>query len=58
MRIIDWGLAEVYIKDYEYNVRVATKYYKAPELLFHYKKYDYAVDMWSLGCLFAEMLSQ
>jgi casein kinase II subunit alpha len=33
LRLIDWGLAEFYHKDQEYNVRVASRYFKGPELL-------------------------
>lgn len=33
LRLIDWGLAEFYHPGREYNVRVASRYYKGPELL-------------------------
>lgn len=33
LRIIDWGLAEYYHLGQEYNVRVASRYFKGPELL-------------------------
>ena len=56
LRVIDWGLAEIYIKRYEYNVRVSSRYYKAPELLLEIKRYNGAIDLWSLGCLFAAFL--
>lgn len=36
-----------------YNVRVASRYFKGPELLVDLQDYDYALDMWSLGCMFA-----
>ena len=35
---------------------VVTRFYRAPELLFGNKKYDYQCDMWSAGCVFAELL--
>ena len=54
--MIDWGLAEFYPIGTDYNVRVASRYFKAPELLLDYMKYDYSLDMWSLGCMFAGML--
>merc|ERR1712195_79865 len=41
LRLIDWGLAEFYHPGTEYNVRVASRYFKAPELLVDYKLYDY-----------------
>lgn len=54
--IIDWGLAEFYIPHKEYNVRVASRPFKPPEILSNSRVYDYSFDMWSLGCLFAGML--
>lgn len=36
-----------------YNVRVASRYFKGPELLVDLQDYDYALDMWSLGCMVA-----
>jgi hypothetical protein len=33
LRLIDWGLAEFYHPNTEYNVRVASRYFKGPELL-------------------------
>ena len=56
LRVIDWGLADYYLPDAEYNVRVASRYYKGPELLVEDKRYHYSLDMWSLGCTFAGML--
>ena len=56
VKIIDWGLAEFYFPGKEYNVRVASRYFKAPELLVDYQYYDYSLDIWSLGCLFAGIL--
>jgi casein kinase II subunit alpha len=53
LRLIDWGLAEYYHPEKPYNVRVATRYFKAPELLVDYKFYDYSLDLWSFGCLLA-----
>ena len=56
LRLIDWGLAEFYHPEREYNVRVASRYFKGPELLVDLQDYDYALDMWSLGCMFAGMI--
>ncbi|XP_014239851.1 casein kinase II subunit alpha-like isoform X2 [Cimex lectularius] len=58
LRLIDWGLAEFYHPGQEYNVRVASRYFKGPELLVDYQMYDYSLDMWSLGCMFASMIFQ
>uniref|UniRef100_A0A915B4E8 Casein kinase II subunit alpha n=1 Tax=Parascaris univalens TaxID=6257 RepID=A0A915B4E8_PARUN len=56
LRLIDWGLAEFYHTRQEYNVRVASRYFKGPELLVDYQCYDYSLDMWSLGCMLASMI--
>jgi mitogen-activated protein kinase 15 len=36
---------------------VATRWYRAPEILLGATKYTKAVDMWSLGCILGELLS-
>jgi casein kinase II subunit alpha len=56
LRLIDWGLAEFYHPNQEYNVRVASRYFKGPELLVDYQYYDYSLDLWSLGCTLASMM--
>ena len=56
LKLIDWGLAEFYHPEKEYNVRVASRYYKGPELLVDDKAYHYSLDIWSLGCTLAGMI--
>ncbi|KAH0589031.1 hypothetical protein H2248_004806 [Termitomyces sp. 'cryptogamus'] len=56
LRLIDWGLAEFYHPGVDYHIRVGSRYYKAPELLVGYKQYDYSLDLWSVGCMFASMI--
>jgi casein kinase II subunit alpha len=56
LRLIDWGLAEFYHPGKEYNVRVASRYFKGPELLVDLQDYDYSLDLWSLGCMFAGII--
>ena len=56
LRLIDWGLADLYVPENYYSVRVSTLRYKAPELLLNYQCYDYGVDIWGAGCVLAEML--
>lgn len=62
-RLIDFGLAEFYFPYKEYNVRIATKPYKPPEILVNYRKYFQSFDIWGvgniLGCmvLLAEFLT-
>lgn len=56
LRLIDWGLAEYYHPGTEYNVRVASRYFKGPELLVDFRLYDYSLDLWSYGCVLASMV--
>jgi casein kinase II subunit alpha len=49
-------LAEFYHPKTEYNVRVASRYFKGPELLVDFQEYDYSLDLWSYGCMFASMV--
>jgi len=38
---------------------VTTRYYRAPELFLNYSSnYDTSVDMWSIGCVIAELFSK
>lgn len=37
---------------------VATRWYRAPEIMFSLLEYGSAMDMWSVGCIFAEMLGR
>ncbi|KAL1918995.1 uncharacterized protein VTP21DRAFT_2376 [Calcarisporiella thermophila] len=36
---------------------VATRWYRAPEIMLTFKEYTFAIDVWSVGCILAEMLS-
>ncbi|KAJ8145742.1 hypothetical protein OY671_001197 [Metschnikowia pulcherrima] len=56
LRLIDWGLAEYYHAGTEYNVRVASRYFKGPELLVDFRYYDYSLDLWSFGCMLASIV--
>lgn len=41
----------------ELTVYVATRWYRAPEILLGCASYTGAVDMWSVGCIFGELLT-
>lgn len=56
VKIIDWGLSDLYYPGKKYSTRVSTLRYKAPELLFRYGYYNYAIDIWGAGCVLSEML--
>ncbi len=56
MKIIDFGLAEFYIPDRSLSVRISSRFYKAPELLLEYEFYNYAIDIWAAGIIFASIV--
>ena len=56
LKLIDWGLAEFYHPGQDYNVRVASRFFKGPELLVDDIYYDYSLDIWSAGAMFASMI--
>jgi casein kinase II subunit alpha len=58
VKLADWGLAEFYHPFRRYTVHVATWYYKSPELLMNYEYYDYSMDVWAVGTMLLEILSQ
>ncbi|KAL3915059.1 MAG: hypothetical protein SGILL_005823, partial [Bacillariaceae sp.] len=41
---------------HKYNVRVASRHYKSPELLLGYQEYGTAIDIWGVGCMLAGLL--
>ncbi|OBA23282.1 mitogen-activated protein kinase HOG1 [Metschnikowia bicuspidata var. bicuspidata NRRL YB-4993] len=54
LKICDFGLAR--IQDPQMTGYVSTRYYRAPEIMLTWQKYDTEVDMWSVGCILAEMI--
>lgn len=58
LKLADFGLARSFSSDQNANLtnRVITLWYRPPELLLGSTKYGPAVDMWSVGCIFAELL--
>ncbi|XP_061721361.1 cyclin-dependent kinase 20-like isoform X2 [Cydia pomonella] len=58
LKIADLGLARLYWPDggRPYSHQVATRWYRAPELLYGARFYNEKVDMWAVGCIIAEMI--
>eukprot|EP00741_Cyanophora_paradoxa_P005123 tig00000863_g4965.t1 len=57
LKIADFGLARMFgSPDRNLSNQVVTRWYRAPELFFGAKKYGAAVDMWAVGCIFAELM--
>lgn len=53
LKICDFGLAR--IQDPQMTGYVSTRYYRAPEIMLTWQRYDVEIDVWSTGCIFAEM---
>ncbi|XP_018082435.1 cyclin-dependent kinase 11B S homeolog isoform X2 [Xenopus laevis] len=59
LKVGDFGLAREYGSPLKpYTPIVVTLWYRAPELLLGAKEYSTAIDMWSVGCIFGELLTQ
>ncbi|XP_076849365.1 cyclin-dependent kinase-like 2 [Brachyhypopomus gauderio] len=59
IKVCDFGFARVMsaVPGEAYTDYVATRWYRAPELLLGDTTYDKAVDVWAIGCLFVEMMT-
>ncbi|KAJ8747965.1 hypothetical protein K2173_007852 [Erythroxylum novogranatense] len=59
LKICDFGMSRLYGSPLKpYTSLVVTMWYRAPELLLGAKEYSTAVDMWSVGCIMAELLTK
>ncbi|KAJ3237763.1 Mitogen-activated protein kinase [Chytriomyces hyalinus] len=59
LKICDFGLARglANAEDAGFMTEyVATRWYRAPEIMLSFRSYTKAIDMWSIGCIFAELL--
>ncbi len=59
LKLADFGLARAFgIPVRQFTHEVITLWYRAPEILLGSKHYSTPVDLWSIGCIFAEMVNQ
>eukprot|EP00270_Netrium_digitus_P013155 TRINITY_DN4347_c0_g1_i3.p1 TRINITY_DN4347_c0_g1~~TRINITY_DN4347_c0_g1_i3.p1 ORF type:complete len:303 (-),score=83.79 TRINITY_DN4347_c0_g1_i3:201-1109(-) len=59
LKLADFGLARAFgIPVRTFTHEVVTLWYRAPEILLGSAQYSTPVDVWSVGCIFAEMLNQ
>lgn len=58
LKIGDFGLARAYgVPVNTYSNEVVTLWYRAPDVLMGSRNYDAAIDIWSCGCIMAEMIT-
>ncbi|XP_025138419.1 mitogen-activated protein kinase 12 isoform X2 [Bubalus bubalis] len=55
LKILDFGLARQ--ADTEMTGYVVTRWYRAPEVILNWMHYTQTVDIWSMGCIMAEMIT-
>jgi len=59
IKLADFGLARAFGLPFRsYTHEVVTLWYRAPEILLGCKMYSTAVDIWSMGCIFVEMITR
>ncbi|KAM0707676.1 hypothetical protein Q7P35_004323 [Cladosporium inversicolor] len=59
LKLADFGLARAFgVPLRTYTHEVVTLWYRAPEILLGGRQYSTGVDMWSVGCIFAEMATR
>jgi serine/threonine protein kinase len=61
LKICDFGLARADIEQLQTSQTaltdyIATRWYRAPEVILSWRKYTAAIDVWSVGCILAELI--
>jgi len=60
VKIADFGMARLFqqpLRSLHHDGVVVTVWYRAPELLLGAKHYTKSIDMWAIGCIFGELLT-
>ena len=59
VKLADFGLARLLLMPTKtLTHEVETLWYRAPEILLGQQKYTYAMDIWAVGCIFAELINK
>nr|GME05744.1 mitogen-activated protein kinase 3 [Ipomoea batatas] len=58
LKICDFGLARTNLDNEFMTEYVVTRWYRAPELLLNSSDYTAAIDVWSVGCIFMELMNR
>ena len=56
LKLCDFGSAKAFVKGEPNVAYICSRFYRAPELIFGSTDYNTAIDVWSQGCVFAELL--
>jgi glycogen synthase kinase 3 beta len=56
VKLCDFGSAKALVRGEPSVAYICSRYYRAPELIFGCTDYTSAIDVWSVGCVMAEML--
>jgi len=56
--VIDFGISDFYLPFRKFCNKIGTRNFKAPEQLLQLKGFDYKIDIWAAGLIFAEMFFQ
>ena len=56
LKLCDFGSAKILVRSEPNISYICSRYYRAPELIFGATDYTTAIDIWSLGCVMAELL--
>lgn len=62
LKICDFGLSRGFESQPDEHTPhlteyVATRWYRAPEIMLVFRRYDTSIDVWSIGCIFAELIT-
>ena len=57
LKIADFGMARTIVPNTAYTERCVTAWYRPPEIILGDRRYGTPVDMWSVGCILAEMIT-
>jgi mitogen-activated protein kinase 1/3 len=59
LKICDFGLSKVHLEEEETHTQyVTTRWYRAPEIMLNVVNYSKSIDVWSVGCIFAELFTR
>ena len=56
IKIADFGLAKNINDEIPFTDYVSTRWYRAPEIILCAEQYDFAIDIFAIGCIFAELI--